>query len=238
MATYQVKLVDKRQVAAGTMEFRLSKPAGFTFRAGQFFDIVLPHKEGDEKGHYVHGFSFVNAPAEDYIAAATRMRDSAFKRAIAALPVGSDLQIEASWGSFTLPKDAARPVVFLIGGIGITPVRSMVHQATMDHTQHQLTLLYANRTPAEAAFTDELKELAQKNANFTFVPVYSDSDQVPAGAEQGRINAAMVKRHVADVLKPVYYLSGPAGMVRAMRDLLMALKVDEDDIKTEEFDGY
>lgn len=239
MATYQVKLTGKRQVAEGTMEFQLSKPEGFSFRAGQFFDIILPHQEGDKKGDYVHGFSFVNAPFENYLAAATRMRGSIFKNAIGAMPVGSDLSIEAVWGSFTLPKkEVTRPVVFLIGGIGITPVRSMVAQATHDHSSQRITLLYANRTPAQAAFVDDLQQLALKNPHFTFVPVYTDVAETSAGAERGTIDAAMVKRHVGDTTAPLYYLSGPAGMVRAMRDLLVSLNVDEDDIKTEEFDGY
>lgn len=236
MAIYDTRLTGKKEVAEGTLEFILEKPKDFKFRAGQFFDIILEAKPGAEKKTYVHGFSFVNAPYEDYIAAATRMRGSAFKNAIRDLPLNSAIKMEAVWGSYTLPKDESRPVVFLIGGVGITPVRSMVAQATHDRTAHRITLLYANDTPARAPFTEDLRQFARQNPNFTFVPVYSQSQET--GAEHGRIDADMIRRHVPDLSAVTYYLSGPPGMVRAMRELLVQMDIDEDNIRTEEFDGY
>lgn len=238
MAIYNVKLLSKKQVADGTTEFSFEKPEAFEYRAGQFFDIILdkPNKEA-KKNDYVHGFSFVTAPFEPHIAAATRMRpDSKFKNALNALAIGSSLKIEAAWGSFTLKKSETAPVVYIIGGIGITPVHSMVSQASKDKSTRQLTLIYANRSPANAAYTQELEQLAQQNSHFTLVPVYSD--EKVAGEEHGLIDGAMIKRHVPGVKEAIYYMSGPAGMVRASRDTLMQLGVDEDNIRTEEFDGY
>ncbi|HEX7385817.1 MAG TPA: FAD-dependent oxidoreductase [Castellaniella sp.] len=236
MAIYESKLTGRKEVAEGTMEFILEKPKDFKFRAGQFFDIILEAKPGAEKKTYVHGFSFVNAPYEDHIAAITRMRGTPFKNTIRDLPLGTPVKLDAVFGAFTLPKNESKTVVFLIGGVGITPVRSMIAQATHDKTAHKITLLYANDTRARAPLVDELQKLAHQNPNFTFVPVYSQ--EKVAGAEHGRVDAAMVKRHVPDLASPIYYLSGPPGMVRAMRELLMSIGADEDNIRTEEFDGY
>ena len=161
---------------------------------------------------------------------ATRMRDSLYKRAAAKVPEGAMVQLLALWGDFTLQKNEAVPAVFITGGIGITPVRSIIAQATHDKTNHKITLIYANRTPAQAAYTDELKRLATENKNFTFVPVYTST--------QGHVNAELIKQHVPDVALPRYYLSGPEGMVRAMRSLLIEIGADEDNIRTEEFEGY
>jgi len=239
-ARYPSKLIEKRPIAAGTMEFRLEKPAGLHYRAGQYFDIFLRKPAPDaEKSSYAHGFSFASAPCEPHIAAATRLRSgSAFKNALRALPDGSDLEIEAVWGDFTLRKDTSRPVVFLTGGIGVTPVRSMVAQATHDRTQHGLTLLFANRTPADAPYVDDFRQFARDNPNFTFVQAYTRTAADDPGAERGRITTDMIRRHVADVQAPVYYISGPRAMVAAMRDLLDGMQIDADDIRTEEFDGY
>ncbi|MFA5663659.1 FAD-dependent oxidoreductase [Castellaniella sp.] len=239
MAIYTVTLSGKKQVAEGTFEFLLSKPEGFKYRAGQFFDILLEPIADAPKSSYVHGFSFASAPFEASLAAATRMRGTPFKNAIRDLPDGTEVKIDACFGSFTLPKQTTTPVAFLIGGIGITPVRSMVMQASHDQSAQALTLLYANRTPAQAAFTEDLRECSQQNPHFTFVPVYTDPGQHVDGAEHGMIDAAMIRRHVADIPGTLFYLSGPAGMVRAMRAILMdELSVDEDNIRTEEFDGY
>ena len=236
MAIYESRLTGRKEIAEGTMEFTLEKPKDFKFRAGQFFDLILDAQPDTEKRDHVHAFSFVNAPCEDHIAIITRMRASPFKDALRALPLGSSVKMDAAFGAFTLPKNESKIIVFLIGGVGITPVHSMIAQATHDQTAHKITLLYANDTKARAPLADELQRLAQKNPNFTFVPVYAE-EQVE-GAEHGRIDAAMVKRHVPDLSTPICYMSGPPGMVRAMRELLMSLDADEDNLRTEEFDGY
>ncbi len=228
--SYDVRLLRKKEIAEGTLEFTLEKPAGFEYRAGQYGDLVLPPSTGLDDSNNKHGFSFVSAPFEDTLRMATRMRDSRYKKAAALVPEGTMVQLLALWGDFTLQKNETIPAVFLTGGIGITPVRSIIAQATHDRTNHKITLIYANRTPAQAAYTDELKQLAEENKNFTFVPVYTST--------QGRVNAELIKQHVADVIVPRYYLSGPEGMVKAMRTILIEIGADEDNIKTEEFDGY
>ncbi|MER1968231.1 FAD-dependent oxidoreductase [Castellaniella sp. GW247-6E4] len=229
--SYDVKLLRRREIAEGTLEFTIEKPHGFEYRAGQYGDLVLPPSTGLDESNNKHGFSFVSAPFEDTLRMATRMREtSRYKQAAARVPEGTMVKLLALWGDFTLQKNERIPAVFLIGGIGITPVRSIIAQATHDKTQHEITLIYSNRAPAQAAYAEELARLAEINAHFTFVPVYSDTD--------GFVNADTVRRHVPDVNAPRYYLAGPESMVKAMRAVLMQLNVDEDNIKTEEFEGY
>jgi ferredoxin-NADP reductase len=228
--SYDVTLLQKKEIAEGTIEFTLEKPSGFEYRAGQYGDLVLPLSTGLDDSNNKHGFSFVSAPFENTLRMATRMRDSRYKKAAAQVLEGAMVQILALWGDFTLQKNETLPAVFITGGIGITPVRSMIAQATHDKTHHKITLIYANRTLAQAAYTEELKQLAVANVNFTFVPVYT--------ATQGHVNAKLIKQYISNVVAPRYYLSGPGGMVKAMRTLLIEIGADEDNIKTEEFDGY
>lgn len=231
MATsYDVKLLRKRAVAEGTTEFTLEKPPGFEYRAGQFGDLVLPPSTGLDDSNNKHGFSFASAPFEDTLRMATRMRGSAYKNAAAKVPEGSMVKLLALWGDFTLQKNASVPAVFVTGGIGITPVRSIIAQATHERTAHKLTLIYANRTPALAAYTGDFEHFATTNPNFSFVPVYTES--------QGHVNADTIRQHVADIAGSRFYLSGPEGMVKAMRTLLMDVGADQDNIRTEEFEGY
>ena len=230
MATHDSKLISKKEIAAGTTEFTLAKPQDFDYRAGQFVEIVLPCPDETPEQASTHCFSFVSAPFEAQLRMATRMRDSAFKNTIRDTPDGTAVQLLGPFGDFTLHKNEAIPAVFVIGGIGITPVRSMIAQAVHDKTGHQLTLIYANRTPALAAFTNEFQQLADQHANFTFVPVYTETD--------GHVSANTVKQHVGDIAGSKYYLSGPEGMVKAMRALLLDVGADEDNVRTEEFEGY
>ena len=233
-----IKLLKKQEIAKDTMAFYFEKPQGFEYRAGQFADYTLidPPKT-DEEGN-TRGFSFITAPYEENIGAATRIRDTAFKRVLKDLPIGTEVKLDAPYGDFTLHKTDTTPAAFIIGGIGVTPVRSMIAQATHDKTAHKLTLLHSNKTPANAPFAADFERLAKENPNFSYVPVVSDSSVAQWDGERGHIDADMIKRHISDLNAPIYYLSGPEGMVKAMRQLLVSLDINEDNIRTEEFTGY
>lgn len=233
-----VKLLKKETIAKDTIAFYFEKPEGFEFRAGQFADYTLIEPpETDEEGN-TRGFSLVHAPFEGGLVAATRMRDTAFKRVLKDLPLGTELKLDAPYGDFTLHKTETTPAVFLIGGIGVTPVRSMIAQATHDKTGHKITLLHANRAPVDAPFADDFARFADDNPNLKFVPVATDEAVKDWDGEKGHITADMIKRHVPDLNIPIYYLSGPESMVKAMRQLLVSMNVNEDNIRTEEFTGY
>ena len=232
-----VKLIKKETVANDTMAFYFAKPRGFEFRAGQFGDFTLIDPAQTDAEGNTRGFSLVQAPFEPDLVVATRMRDTAFKRVLKDLPIGSELEIDAPYGDFTLHKTESTPAVFIIGGIGVTPVRSMIAQASHDKTNHTITLLHASRAPADLPLKADFEQLAKDNPHFTYVQTV-DSAHDDWRGERGRVTAEMVKKYVPDLSKPIYYLSGPEGMVKAMRQLLIDLKVNEDNIRTEEFTGY
>lgn len=235
-----IKLIDKREVAEGTMSFTFERPLGFNFNAGQHIEITLIDPlETDAEGN-TRTFSIVNAPHEPNLVVATRMRDTAFKRVLKDLPTGSSMLMKGPFGNFLLHNNTEKPAVFLIGGIGITPVCSMISDATERKFPHKLMLLYSNRRPEDTAFLDDLLNLAKKNQNFTFIPTMSEMERSSRSwdGEKGYISKDMLTKYVPDVQTPVYYLSGPANMVAAMRTLLNEIGVDPDNIRTEEFSGY
>jgi len=240
MSLPRTKLVEKVKAAEGTMSFHFEKPAGFEYQAGQFADYTLQSpSETDDEGN-IRGFSLASAPFEPTLMATTRLRDTAFKRVLRNMPLGTELELDAPYGSFTLHNNIKRPAVFLTGGIGITPVRSIVLQSTHDKTGHTIFVFYSNNRPEDAAFLDEFDTAASANENLTFVATMTAperSKQAWAG-ETGFVDKDMIARYVEDLTTPIYYLCGPAGMVTAMRTLLNAADVDNDDIRTEEFTGY
>lgn len=236
----EVALIKKERIAEATMAFYFEKPLGASFRAGQHLDLTLINPpETDAEGNS-RTFSLASAPSEDELEIATRMRDTAFKRVLKNMEIGSRVRISSPHGSFTLHNDALKPAVFLIGGIGITPVHSIIKDATERKLSHRLILFYSNKRPEDAAFLEDLEELAKANSNFTFVPTMTEAEKSAQSwaGEKGYIDAAMLKRHVENVQTPVYYLSGPPVMVAAMRKLLTESGVNDDNIKTEEFSGY
>lgn len=240
MAIYGTRLLSSKEIANETIEFHFTKPEGLVFKAGQWGDITLiDPPETDAEGD-TRGFTIASAPYEDELIMATRLRDTAFKRVLKKMAVGTPFSLIATGGSFTLHKDASIPAVFLTGGIGITPVRSIVLQATHDGLAHRITVFYANHTPASAAFLGDLAAAEEANPHFTFVPTMTamaGSSEAWSGAT-GHIDKAMLERSIPDLSAPIYYISGPQGMVVAMRDMLEEAGVKDHMIRTEEFDGY
>lgn len=240
MALPRIKLVHRVEVAAETMSFHFEKPEGFTYKAGQFADYtLLDPPETDAEGN-TRGFTLSSAPFEPILMATTRMRDTAFKRVLAELPLGTEVELDAPYGSFTLHNDRARPAVFLTGGIGITPARSITLQASHDQTGHDIYIFYSNNRPEDAAFLAELEGLAASDEHITLVPTMTaaETSDAPWSGATGFINKELLERYAPDLTSPVYYLCGPAGMVGAMRSMLNESGVDDDDIRTEEFTGY
>lgn len=237
---YRPKLLNRVDVAEGTMAFHLEKPPGFDFKPGQSSDLtLLEPPETDAEGN-IRTFSIASAPFEDQLMFATRMRDTAFKRSLKRVPLGTALKIEPAMGSFTLHKNSSKPAVFLAGGIGITPFFSTVKQADHDRLPHKLYLFYSNRRPEDAPFLDILEKLQKSNPNFRFVPTMTDMAHSKRqwDGETGLIDKAMLSRHLGDLRGPIYYIAGPPAMVTDMRKMLVASGIDEDDIRTEEFAGY
>jgi ferredoxin-NADP reductase len=240
MDEYIVTLKDRKQVAEDTMAFWFDVAgAGYTFRAGQNAAFtVLDPPETDAAGS-IRTLSVASSPnAPTSLMVAMRMRKSAFKNSLKMLPLGAKLRVSSPMGSFTLHRDSSRPAVFLAGGIGITPVLSILAHATEEGLPHRIYLFYSNHDPGKAAFLSELQMWQNKNANFTLVPIVTTPNGSSWLYERGRIDPEMLSRHLSEIHGPVYYLCGPAQMVAAMQRLLAQLGVDEDSIRTEEFGGY
>lgn len=238
MSVYQAKLKGQLAVAEGTMAFRLSKPEGFVFKAGQAISLELidPPAQDGQSGR---ALSIVSAPFERELVVATRMRDSAFKRALKALPDGASIRIDGPFGDLTL-GDTERPAVFIAGGIGITPFMSMLRQAAEDRSPQRLFLAYSNRRPEDSAFLDELQQLERQNKHFHLIATMTDMSKSAREwrGKTGFVDADMLKGLAGDLAAPVYYVVGPPAMVEAMQRTLAGAGIAADRIRTEEFYGY
>jgi ferredoxin-NADP reductase len=240
VSAYLSKLLNRVEVAEGTTAFHFEKPPGFDFKPGQSADLTLLNPpETDSEGN-VRTFSIASAPFEDQLRFATRIRDTAFKRSLEKIPLGTVVKMDSAMGSFTLHKNSAKPAVFLAGGIGITPFSSIVRQADHDRAPHKLHLFYSNRRPEDAPFIEVLQNLEKTNPNFSFIATMTEMRRSKKtwNGETARINREMLSKYLDDLQGPIYYIAGPPAMVGGMRKMLVESGVDEDDIRTDEFAGY
>lgn len=237
---HRVRLIARREVALRTMALYFERPAGFSFNAGQFIDLtLLAPPETDSQGN-TRAFTIASAPSEEQLLVVTRLRDTAFKRVLTGMPYGTMVSIEGPFGNLTLSETAVRPLVFLAGGIGITPFRSMLVEAATQHLPPRLVLFYSNRHPEDAPFLHELQDLQRKIPSYTFVGTMTQMGKSDGSwtGETGYLDHAMLTRHLQGIESPLYYIVGPPAMVKGIRTMLKNVGVDKADIRTEEFPGY
>jgi ferredoxin-NADP reductase len=209
-------------------EFVFKAPDGFTWEGGQYMHYVLPHDNVDDRG-IERWFTNSAAPSEREIRITTRINhehSSSFKQALQQLNPGDEIEADGPEGNFTL-QDLSRHYVFIVGGIGVTPVRSILIEADARSQQPNATVLYANRTD-DITFQDELDTLASRNPNL----------KVNYMVGSNRITDATLQTVIDTVENPLFYISGPEPMVNAMMEQLQALGVDKDNIRGDDFPGY
>lgn len=240
MPPYKVALQAHKTVCAGTSAFYFAKPAGFEFEAGQFVNFTLLGPGDTDLEGNTRALSIASAPHERNLMVAMRLRTTAFKRTLNSLPLNAELLLQGPYGSLTLSRNGTRPAVFLAGGIGITPFRSLIWNATESLSLRRIFLFYSVRVPEEAAFLEELREMEQYNRRYKFICTVTQPQKVgtPWQGETGRISIAMLSKWIPDLSAPIYYVAGPSAMVTGVRQMLVSSGISEEDIRAEEFAGY
>jgi ferredoxin-NADP reductase len=240
MAPCMTFLKCRKRVGDGTAVFYFEKPANFEFKAGQFANFTLLDATKTDLKSYTRTLSLANAPHEKNLIVAMRLRDSAFKRALNESPVGARVLVQGPYGNLGFHNNMARPAVFLAGGIGITPFRSMIWQATHTQSAHKMYLFYSVRRAEDAAFLEEIQAMKNLNPRFECIATITQPDKRKNGwhGETGHITQEMLEKWIGDINTPIYYIAGPPEMVSGVRLMLSTAGINDDDIRAEEFFGY
>ena len=243
---YTLSLIKRNQLASGIYEYIFHSDCKIIFKSGQYLEWTLGGVPYDNRGNR-RFFTIASAPEEDGIALGTRFPDepspvrdkdsvspgrllvgvsngaSAFKRTLAELPVGGVVSASSLGGDFTMPKDTRKKLAFIAGGIGVTPFASMARHCIASGESRDAILLYSSKTASEVAYQD----------------VFKNAERVGWRAVYriGAIDSEFIKREVPDYLERLFYISGPPGMVDAMKKMLIELGVSRFSIKTDFFPG-
>jgi glycine betaine catabolism B len=222
------------------------------YNAGQFAFFDIGGVYDDPKGPIRH-FTISSSPTEDFIMFSTRIRDSPYKKRLSTLEEGSKVKIRGPEGQFVLHEDYSKPAVFLSGGIGVTPFRSMIKYATDKQLPLKITMFDSNRNRENIVFKEEFDNWVTANKNLKVIYTISDdrgqnekqqsssSTTNDWKGEYGRIDKAMILKHVDinTLNNSIFYICGPPSMLKAMQSLLQEnLEIPKERIKVEEFTGY
>jgi ferredoxin-NADP reductase len=210
----------------------------FEYRPGQFVFYELDTLAfPDERGNRRH-FTISSSPTEKgIIMFTTKMRGSGFKETLLHAPAGYELTVETPDGLFVMPEGETRRQVFITGGIGVTPFRSILRYAVDVNAPISGLMLYFNRSSSDIIFRDELENISRQMPTFSVVHVLSQPEEGWVG-ERGKLDEMLLRNYVTDFDQSVFWISGPPPMVSAYRGLIEQIGVSDEAIRTDSFIGY
>ena len=229
MKEYSVEFIERIERTPNAVSYRFKKPDSFSFLAGQFSLVNLG-------GKLVHPLSLSSSPEDsEFIEFTKRMTESSYCMKLKSLVKGETIMVKGPLGKF-MPSESTNNLVLIAGGIGITPIRSIL--ATFEKRKNntaKIVLIYGNLNIDDISFKDELENLTL--SNYHLVHVLSDTNGVE-NAYQGFINADIISKEVSNIHNAQYLVSGPPVMVEAINKALTSIDVKEEQVLTDKFIGY
>ena len=234
-----LRLKRKSRISSDIVDIVFKPSQRPAFEPGQYMEFTLAHPKPDSRGNR-RFFTLASSPTEDSLHLGVRFyaNSSSFKRALYRIDGRTKIIAGQIAGDFTLPRDPRQKLVFIAGGIGITPFRSMLKYLLDEHQWRDIALFYANKTADEIAYKDILSE-AQTKLGIKVFYTLTNTQVIPRNWRGlvGRIDERMIQQAVPDYQERTFYLSGPLDMVRAYELILKNMGVKRDQIKTDFFPG-
>lgn len=237
---YKLTLIERRETAENTMSFFCKKPAGFDFKPGQFVTLICDTMTVKDRMGDRRAMSIASSPTEKTVHFSMRKSESAFKQSMANLKKGDTLSMLGPLGTFTMPEDTTKPFVFIAGGIGITPFRSMVKYATDKKLPHNIILMYCCHHERDMTYRMEFHDLVLQNKKLTFIPTLTkpDNQDTAWDGKFGKVDENFIQDAVQNPISAIYMIVGPPRMVDGIEETLHGLNVPDEQICTEKFASH
>lgn len=213
--------------------FRMARPEGFSFSAGQFTSV----KVLIDGKPVVRCYSVSSAPdAAGYFEISVKRQGLMSGALHASIRPGSTVSVKPPAGGFSYPSGDARPLALLAGGVGITPLMSMLRHAVHSNPTRPVTLLYSVHTHGDVAFRDELGLLAKRHPQAKIV-VTTTRGPHTTECLSGRIDGRMINEHVDEISNTIFMICGPGPMIDGITTTLAELGVPDSQIRSEAFEA-
>jgi ferredoxin-NADP reductase len=233
-------LKQKIRITPDSVDFIFNPNRKFAYKPGQYMEWTLPHDNTDIRGNRRY-FTLASSPTEADIRIGVKFYDqsSSYKDALLGITHQTPIVADQISGDFVLPKDKKQKLVFIAGGIGVTPYRSMVKYLLDTKEARSITMLYSVRTVEDFAYKDVFEQARQElGMNTFYIITDSNANVSDEHVRFGRINADLIKKEVPDYRQCIFYISGTQAMVTAMQKILTDLWVPSYRIKFDYFSGY
>jgi len=235
-----LRLKRKIQLAPDVYDFIFARPPRMAFVPGQYMEWTLGHPATDSRGNRRY-FTLASSPTESELRVGIKFyqRSSSFKKALLALDDETEIVANQLAGDFVLPADPNEKLVFLAGGIGVTPFRSMIQYLLDTGQRRPIVLFYANKTVDDILYRDVFDQ-AQRRLGIEVIYTLTDARTLPASwqGRVGRLSPKLIRAVVPEYRDCTYYISGPNQMVDSFQGVLRELGIKPARIKTDYFPGF
>jgi ferredoxin-NADP reductase len=229
----KVTLVQIDHINHDVRTFWFMPVKNFGYTAGQFIELYLPHPKPDDRGEK-RWFTLSSSPTEELLSVTTKFakKSSSFKQVLHKLQIGDQVDISEPMGDFVLPKDVSIPLVFVAGGIGVTPLRSMAKYLIDTGEKRSLQVILAANATADVVFDDVFKKYGVEPTLVISSPTTEWSGR------RGRLSAKDILEIIGESYEKRIYLSGPEEMVEVLDKDLKDLGLESSQIVGDFFPGY
>lgn len=236
MKEVKARLIEKIPRTGSIESFRFAPAEKIDFSPGQAAQLLFDEKNRDNRQLNKY-LSFSSSPLKDYVEFTKRMSESRFSMALKSLDTGDEILLKAPIGNCVFNGSYAK-IGFLIGGIGITPVISIIEYIMDKKLNTDILLLYSNRTDDDIAFKKELDTWQAENKNIKISYIITDCQPRDKTCIRGIIDRNMLVEKVRGINQRIFFIFGPPRMVETMNNLCTGLGCSRESIKTERFIGY
>ncbi len=233
-----LKIVAKHEIAVHTLEVQFEKPGGFHYLPGQNINLILPQLHYEDAKGRRRTFTLASAPYEDKLLITTRLTDSGYKKTLAELPHGSECEYLGPQGKFVY-DETVKKAIWLAGGIGITPFRSMLLQALHQGPLPEITLFYSNPNLEAAAYHDLFLRMSEEHKFFHYIPIFTHlPDEHSWAGERRLINSQIIAEYEPRWLQATVFICGPPGMVTSLSEQMQSQGLWSQQLRIESLWGY
>jgi ferredoxin-NADP reductase len=229
---YTVRALEVIAHGGSAFSVRFERPAAFSFLPGQYMVITT----GTGAAALTKHLTISSSPSDPYLEVTKGSTGHPFAESLRRLKSGDEVAIRGPFGDFTFRGEYGK-VAFVAGGIGITPLWSMIRNATENLIDTDITLLYSAKTEQDILFHEVMKDIANANLHLSMVITLTAPGRGWTG-HTGRIDRMMIEQDIPDWQDRIFFTSGPPAMVDAMLGILREIGVPEDHIRYEYFPGY
>lgn len=220
---FKVTLKEKIQETDDIITFRFVREDAkqFFFKPGQFVTLMVDSMPDEFRK--TRAYSICSAPGSPHIDLSIKIHEQGFTKVLSNLEVGSVQTLIGPFGDFVFEPERDKKVVFIAGGIGVTPFMSMIRFIASKNLQNEAVLFFSNRTISSIPFKAELDSIQKAHHNVRVVYVIT-REQVP-GYECGRMTEATIFKYINNPSEFIFYSCGPQELIQGAEQMVLKLGV-------------